>query len=124
MKKCFPTAVLFCLSMAASCFFLVSCTKTGREADLAPVDNLAFSSEWAVISIPYAAFKKEPSSQAEVAAHARRSDLFEICGRRYVTENKETIQWYQFEDGWLPESSVNVYQNQLKAQTAAGSMKE
>lgn len=104
--------------------FFAGCTKNGREADLSAAQNLASSNEWCVISVPYAAFKSEPSSQAEVMNHGRRSDIYEITGRKYITEKKKTVIWYQFDKGWLPESSVLVYDNQLKAQTAAESMKE
>lgn len=103
---------------------LNGCTKTGREADLSISENLANTKEWCVISVPYAAFKREPSTSSEVVEHGRRSDIFEITGKRYITENKETIIWYQFNKGWLPESSVMIYENQLKAKTAAESMKE
>ncbi len=109
--------LLFILLMAG-------CAKTGREADLSMSVNLADSSEWCVISVPYAAFKSEPSSVAEVVEHGRRSDIYEITGKKYITANKETIIWYQFEKGWLPESSVMVYENRLKAQTASNSMNE
>lgn len=113
-----------CLVAFILLFIVTGCTKPGREADLSVSDNLAGSSEWCVISVPYAAFKEIPSEQSEVINHGRRSDICEISGKKYVTENKQTILWYQFEKGWLPETSVIVCQNQLKAQTAAASMNE
>lgn len=111
---------LFCLMLC----ILTGCVKTGREADLSGTNNLASSNEWCVITVPYAAFKNEPSEMAEVVEHGRRSDIYEIVGKKFVTENKRTVIWYQFEKGWLPEGSVLTYQNMLKAQKAAESMNE
>lgn len=113
---------LLILLLIMLCF--AGCSKTGREADLSVSENLANSSEWCVITVPYAAFKETPSSQADVINHGRRSDIFEVTGKKYITVNKQTVLWYQFDKGWLPESSVIVYENKLKAQTAAGSMNE
>lgn len=115
---------LFIASFVLLLSVVSGCTKTGRVADLSSSDNLASSNEWCVISVPYAAFKSEPSEQAEVIEHGRRSDMYEIIGRKYVTEKKQTMIWYQFEKGWLPESSVIVYQNKFKAKTASEGMNE
>lgn len=121
-RRLFKTLCIF-IALFAVCV-ISGCTKTGREADLSETDSLASSHEWCVITVPYAAFKNEPSEQAEVIEHGRRSDIYEVTGKKYVTENKQTMVWYQFEKGWLPESSVLIYQNRLKAQTAAASMNE
>lgn len=109
---------------ALSACMLSGCTKAGREADLSATGSLASSNDWCVITVPYAAFKSEPSETSEVVEHGRRSDIYEIIGKKFVTDKKQTIVWYQFEKGWLPESSVLTYQNKLKAQTAAESMNE
>lgn len=117
----------FCLILVLAVLlplFVTGCSKAGRIADLSVSENLANTSEWCVVTVPYAAFKTEPDSQAEVINHGRRSDIFEITGKKYITVGKQTILWYQFDKGWLPESSVNVYENKLKAQTAAESMNE
>ncbi|MBQ0168119.1 MAG: hypothetical protein KBT02_13520 [Treponema sp.] len=122
------TEKLACYAVLTVLFVFIlmlnGCTKAGREADLSDSVNLAASNQWSVVSVPYAAFKSEPSESADVIDHGRRSDYYEIKGKKYVTDKKETILWYQFEKGWLPESSVIVFDNQLKARTAAESMNE
>lgn len=123
VKKNFFSHVSF-LFILFALVIVTGCTKTGRTADLSAADNLAISNEWCVISVPYAAFKSEPSEAAEVVEHGRRSDMYEIVGKKYVTEKKQTVIWYQFEKGWLPETSVVVYQNKLKAKTASEGMNE
>lgn len=120
----FCSRCLMLMLISATIISVCSCTKAGREADLSMSANLANTSEWCVISVPYAAFKEEPASQSEVINHGRRSDIFEVTGKKYVTVNKQTVLWYQFDKGWLPETSVMIYENKLKAQTAAGSMNE
>lgn len=116
------TLFLLLLILVATSF--TGCSKTGREADLSISENLAVSHEWCVITIPYAAFKEVPSEKAEVINHGRRSDIYEVIGKKYITEKNQTILWYQSDKGWLPETSVIVYENQLKAQTASESMNE
>lgn len=119
MKK-----TLLLLVLSAFLMMFAGCAKDGREADLSDADNIACSSQWCVITVPYAAFKTEPSSQADVGDHGRRSDIYEITGRKYVTEKKKTVLWYKCEKGWLPEDSVIVCDNQFKALNTAAGMNE
>ena len=57
------------------------------------------------------------------------------CGKIYITgqitddsyikiiiKDKMQTLWYQFKEGWLPDTSVTVYSNKLKAENAGKSM--
>ncbi len=98
---------------------LVSCSKRAGIIDLSNAPLLPVDSSWAVIVAPYAIYRSEPNLSATVAGYGRRGAVQEIVGQRIMTEDKKQVIWYQFSSGWLPESSIQVYSNELKAQSAA-----
>lgn len=100
-------------------FFLFSCEKRSGVVDLSSAPLLPVDSQWALVMDPYALYRSEPSASATTAGYGRRGDLREVMGKRIVSENKKQVIWYQFSSGWLPESSVQIYSNELKATSAA-----
>lgn len=100
-------------------FFLLSCEKRSGVIDLSSAPLLLVDSQWALVMDPYALYRSEPSVSATTASYGRRGDLQEVKGQRIVTEKKQQVIWYQFESGWLPDSSVQIYSNELKARSAA-----
>lgn len=120
MKKKFLCSALFCILI----FSLFSCKKNGTIV-LDDSESLGLSPgiEWAMIQEPYAAFRKEPNFESPVSAHARRGEIMQVLGNRYVDtgsgKNAHIVVWYLFEQGWLDESLVKVYDNKLKAMSVA-----
>ena len=112
-------SVFFC-----SCFLFSSCkiNKPGKTADLNKIDGLATSSEWAVISSPYAAFRSGSSLESQVIAHGRQGDICEIKGKKIEKEVKGTVLWYHFDDGWLSENDIIVCNNRMQADKASADM--
>ncbi len=112
-------SVLFC-----ALFLLSSCkiNRPGKPADLNKIDNLATSSEWAVISSPYAAFRANCYSGADVIAHGRQGDICEIMGKKLEKSNGKVILWYRFDEGWLSEDDLLVCNNRMQADKAAADM--
>ena len=100
-----------------------ACTKKTGLIDLSTAPALPVNVQWAVIVDPYAIYRSEPSLSASSAGYGRRGDLQEITGKRIVTESKKQVIWYSFSSGWLPETSVQVHSNELKAQAAAQELK-
>jgi hypothetical protein len=90
------------------------------EADASVIENGA---EWAMLLEPYAIFRVEPDIDAHSGMYGRRGDIEKITGRRIritrASEGTIKVVWYDFEKGWLPESSVAVFPNELKARNAA-----
>ena len=86
---------------------------------------LAPDIQWAVITDPYAAFRTSPDWNAAVTGHCRRAAIYQILGSSVSTsaENGTEITWYNFTDGWLPESVLSVQSNKLQAQTLAATLK-
>ena len=107
-------------------FLFVSCGRT-KMIDISDSYSreLSPSVDWALVHEPYAAFRKEPSFESPVVAHARRGEIMQVLGNRYVTtgsgKNEHTVVWYWFEQGWLDESLVTLYDNRFKAQAVAES---
>jgi len=108
-----------CLVFFVCIFFLPACSKRYETIDLSSAPLLPVDSQWGVIIDPYAIYRSEPSLSAAPAGYGRRGDLHEIKGRRILSEEKTQVVWYQFSDGWLPQTSVRVYSNELRAQAAA-----
>ena len=97
-------------------FLIIGCAKKDETEII--LDNseplaLAPDVQWAVVSEPYAAFKESKDWSASVIGHCRKGDVLQVKGKSLDSKNEV---WYYFEQGWLPSSSVLVYNNRLKAQ--------
>lgn len=104
------------LLMLLSSFLIIGCAKKDETEII--LDNseplaLAPNVQWAVVSEPYAAFKESKDWSSSVIGHCRKGDILQIKGKSLDSKNEV---WYCFEQGWLPSSSVLVYNNRLKAQ--------
>lgn len=107
------------------CLFLPVCTLllfqgcTQKKETVIELPN-SFKSpaieDWAVIQEPYTAFYEEPSEFSGIASNARRGDVLKVEGRKIV--DKKHI-WLKFERGWIQDSVVIIYSNELKARKAA-----
>jgi hypothetical protein len=78
--------------------------------------SLEYGTQWAVISDPYATFRSGADYSAPVSGYGRRGDIQKITGHIGI--------WYGFEKGWLPESSMIICSNELKAKHTSESMQE
>ena len=107
--------ILFVSALFLLCGSFVSCEKQEEKITFDDTYPLALSPsvEWAVVKEPYAAYKTEYGWASSVAGHCRRGEILQVLGRS-VDENNE--KWCQFENGWLPESCLNIYSNRLKAE--------
>ncbi len=74
---------------------------------------LAPDVSWAVVSNPYAAYKKEIGWDSESVGHCRKGDILQVLGR---SQDEKNENWYFFAEGWLPGECVLVYSNRYKAQ--------
>lgn len=120
MKKiitAFLTAIIVCLSFNA-------CAKP-KEIKFDNSDPLALVTgiEWAVVVPPYVAFREEPGFENKINAEGKKAEIHRVTGKRIlqtvVGRKKEYTVWYKFEEGWLDESVVEIYNNKYKAQTAS-----
>jgi hypothetical protein len=83
--------------------------------------SMEYGIQWAVISEPYATFRVEGDFSAPVSGYGRQGDIQKVTGRSIAAANGVSTVWYQFEKGWLPETSVILYPYELRANRAAES---
>lgn len=113
MKKSFAILLLICL-------FFCSCSRNDRIVFNSDDSlSLAMDIQWAVVSDPYVAFRVEPGFEKDVKDHGRMGDILMVQGKRYFIQDGENVFWYYFDEGWLEENSIRVYDNKLKAETAS-----
>ena len=119
-KKIFFAVFLFFL-----CLSLSSCFRRQEEPliDISAAESLVPGERWALIVEPYAAYRIKPSFTAGISAHGRQGDIEKVSGTFIDADSasrERAMLWYCFSSGWLPEKTVRVYSNKLKAEFAAG----
>ena len=109
---------LLVFSLFVFCSMFFSCQRAENKKNIELPEELNFSSDelWAVFIEPYSPFYAEPSVLSDIEAHARRGDVVPLIGRK-ISEKKEL--WYNFEKGWVPQNSVTLYTNKLRANNAS-----
>ncbi len=105
------TALLFFILLIVAC----------KKDEFVPIDvsttnNLAMSSQWAIITEPYVSYFSESDENSSIETYGRIGDVVEVIGTD-IGDN--TKLWYKFEGGWLAEDSVQLYSNKLQAEFAA-----
>lgn len=90
--------------------------------------ELSPRTQWALISDPYVACRKEASYESATIASFRKGEIYEITGNCTIvldkgSEDEIKEKWYALGDGWVPSSAVKVYSNKLKAEQAKKSIK-
>jgi len=135
--------ILFTLCLAFS-----ACLDRKEDApiDLSAGETVVLGERWALIVEPYAAYRIRPSFSASVSAHGREGDIVKVSGTFIDTSipkppaasskpektntpsthsnGTSSVLWYQFSSGWLPEKTVRIYSNKLKAEFAAENMQK
>lgn len=108
------------LILIAFIFSFEGCSSKGKRIEFDDSDPLAIDVEvqWAVITDPYAACRKEPDYNSETLNHLRKNDLVQIKGQQTVNTDGLYEKWYNFDEGWVTGSSLKVYSNKLKALSA------
>lgn len=102
--------------------FFTACNNKKEEIiqfDTTFPNALSPNTSWALVTDPYAGYKKDLDWDSEVTAHCRRGEILEVLGKNYDSENRE---WYKFEEGWLPETCIVIFSNRFKAENAAESL--
>ncbi len=121
MKKFFYVSfILFFLLSFSSCQKRNLIEVNSSSLEIAP------DLQWALIVVPYAAFREDSSFSSQVKGSARKGEIFVVKGKKSIREESngddnslDRTIWYNFEQGWLDESLVRIYDTKLKAQNAA-----
>ncbi len=125
--------VLFLAFISVPLFFS-SCQKRVEQSidfDIPGEEPLAYlpGVEWAVVTDSVAALREDAGFENKVVHHARRGDVFVVTGKRLTSIKSSdgivrTVVWYGFDEGWLIEDSLSVYENRMNAQNAAAKLLE
>lgn len=126
-RNLFPRDCIFSAFalMVFSVIFMVSgCVKQNVPVQFDKSDPLALDIEiqWAVVTEPYAACYESAEYASRVVTHFRKAEILRIIGEQTVGAGEEKEKWYAFEQGWMPVSSISVYANKMRAQTAVRQM--
>jgi hypothetical protein len=107
---------------------LLACTpKPPLPIDISLFESgLEYGTEWAVVNDPYATFRLAADFAATAAGHGRRGDVEKIRGQAIVPQgdNAPSQVWYEFEKGYLPDSSVIRCPNLFRAQQVSASIRD
>jgi hypothetical protein len=121
------------MSRSAISFFIflilmTSCRQEQEPVSLTipPTPVLTSESTWGVSNKPYLKVLSVPDSSSEVRGLLRRGDIVEIVSKRGAddghsywleirTPDKET-------SGWIPDSSMDIYDSPAQARTARDGM--
>ena len=123
--------------LSALCFvcslLFFSCNKRS-SIDVNVVDETAIAPDlqWALVSVPYVSFMKEPSYSSDVVSHERSGAVLPVVGKktckvvRYEDDDEkkahpivEYLVWYKFSQGWLESTQITLYDTKLKAEKSA-----
>ena len=104
-------------------FFLlvfVGCNNKQIQFDNSEPLALVPSLNWAVVVEPYVGFRTQMSWDSEISEHCRKGEILLVKGKSYSSEGEI---WYSFEQGWLHDSFVQIYNNKYKAFAVVENMK-
>ena len=102
-----------------------------RKVDLPATPILSGGSGWAIVTSSYVRLKKAPGAASEDLAAIRDHSLVEVIGREF--DPKDASLWYEVRcegeagasqastvEGWVPESSLDLYAAREQAERALG----
>ena len=104
-------------------FFAVifnGCEKNDEQTETVDFDTthpfaIAPDVDWAVVVEPYVGFREEPGRDSATNSYCRKDEILQVMG---FAINQDGEQWYLFENGWIPSSSITIYSNRYKAEAA------
>ncbi len=110
--------VFFCIFVTLLLF--ISCSKKDKPLIFDSSEPLAIEPgvEWLLVISPYVPCHKEGGYESLVVEHLRRGEIRMVEGNCVVKTDEEYENWYKIKEGWIPQNSVAVFSNKLKAQKA------
>lgn len=118
-KKCETLVLVICIIL-----LVASCSRTheisGITFESTPIISTA--ERFALIIDPYISLRDQPGNSGITVSHARRGEIFDISGKRYVSTEHGAIVWFNIGKGWISSVSVQVFSSRSRANTAANSL--
>ena len=114
-----------CVAVIALLLVLGSCSgKKSESYVLPPITSPLMRSVigYGVINVSYTQLKIEPAIESTSHGYLRHGSVVRVLERRIVNKGNQIEIWVLAEglyQGWLREEIVDIYDNELQAQTAA-----
>jgi len=120
--------ILYSFLLTACLLITVSCGPEPEPVspDLPPTPVLTSDSRWGVANKPYRKVLSEPRVDAEVNGLLRQGDIVEILSK--VSSADSRFYWLEVLSsgggtrGWVPDSSLNIYDSPAQARTASSAL--
>jgi hypothetical protein len=126
-KRGYP--LRFSLFLTALLVFPVSCERTSGDAAIVPPPTDPLRGGvigYGVVNVPYTHVAGTPDPQGTSLGYLRKGAIVRIVERRSVRNQRAVYSsWVYVEgssSGWLPEGTVDIYDNESRAMTASESM--
>lgn len=120
-KNLFTRFAQFFVTLVFISLTLNSCKGKNNNLQFDSSDPLATAPrvEWILIRDPFVACHTDADYESDVATHFKRGNIMMVEGKQSVKVDGVYEDWYALKEGWVPGSSVLVFSNKLKAQSAA-----
>lgn len=76
----------------------------------------------ALVIDPYISLRDKSGPDGITIAHGRRGEIYGITGVELVEAEKGLETWYNLGNGWVSSSSIRVFSDRSKAQSAASEL--
>jgi len=117
--------------------FFGACSRSPDELPVIPPATHPLAREYigyGVVNVSFAHLLSEPSSSGISRDYLRRGTVVRILERRPVTDRGTAVSWVLVEgnyqgsaapsNGWLQETTVEIYDNEPRAKTASKIMEQ
>lgn len=119
-----------CRQVLAMSMLLSLAACTGRKAEtlVVPLAAPPLSRTYigyGVINVSYTHLAAEPGREGVSSGYLRQGAVVGIVERRVVRQSDKSEVWVRVlgeASGWLKEESIDIYDNEMQAQTAAKAM--
>jgi len=114
-------------------FLLISCSRSSDEIPVIPPPTNPMAREYigyGVVNVSFIHVLSEPLAENTSLGFLRKKSIVKIIERRSLSDRGNAESWVKIDapysgtydnniQGWLRESSINVYNNEVQALTAA-----
>lgn len=84
--------------------------------------RIASENRIALVTDPYISLRDKSGNDGITVAHGRRGEIYQITGVSLVKTDGGLQTWFNLGEGWVLSSSVQIYSDRSKAESAAASL--
>lgn len=113
------------LATALCVLAFASCEKSGQDLSslsFETTSRISTENRIALVTDPYISFRDKSGADGITVAHGRRGEIYDISGVSLIEADGELITWYNLGPGWVVSTSVQIYSDRSKAESASKSL--